>query len=70
MRKHPYMEKYTEEIKKTLQYPDKIVSDSDKGYYYKNYKYLTPPNRFILVIVKYLNGDGFMITAYLEGNIK
>ena len=71
MKRHSYMEKYIEEIKETLKSFFFIVSDSlDKGYYYKSYKYLTSPNHFILVIAKYLNGEGFVITAYLEENIK
>lgn len=61
------MEKYLEEIKETLKSPDKLdIQLSDKGYYYKRYKYLKNPNCFVLVVVKYLNGDGFVITAYLE----
>ncbi|MFH1365334.1 MAG: hypothetical protein ABIH28_02005 [archaeon] len=69
-KKHPYMEKYFEEIKETLTAPDKLINYSDKGYYYKNYKNLKAPNRFILVIVRYLNNEGFIITSYLEAKIK
>ncbi len=69
-KKHPYIEKYLEEIKQTLKNPDKILKNEDKGYYYKYYKYLKKPNRFILVIVKYLNNEGFIITTYLESKIK
>ncbi len=71
MKKHPYMEKYLEEIKETIKSPDKLIQPSeDKGYYYKNYKSLKLPNKFILVIVRYLNNHGFVITAYLQGKIK
>ncbi len=71
MRKHPYMQKYTEEIKETLKYPDKLLNKPfNKGYYYKNYKSLKLPNRFILVVVKYINEHGFIITSYLEEKIK
>ena len=50
-----------------LQTPDKIRGyPYNKGYYYKSYKYLKMPNHLVLVIVKYLNGEGFVITAYLE----
>ncbi len=69
-KKHPYIEKYIEEIKETLISPDKLMNYSEKGYYYRNYKYLKKPNYFILVIIKYLNGDGFIITSYLEERIK
>jgi len=70
IKKHPYMERYLEQIKETLIIPDKLVNYFDKGYYYKNYKSLKKPNRFILVIVKYLNNGGFIITSYLEAKIK
>ncbi len=69
-KKHPYMEKYLEEIKETLRNPDKLIHYSDKGYYYKSYKHLKKPNYFVLVIVKYLNEGGFIITSYLEERIK
>lgn len=69
---HPYMVKYLEEIKETIQKPDKIVSflSTKKAYYYKSYKYLPSPNRYVLTIIKYLNGEGFVITSYLEDKIK
>lgn len=71
LRRRPYMEKYIEEIKETLKIPDKIIkSPYNKAYYYKNYKYLKKLNNFVLVIVKFLNGEGFIITAYLEEKIK
>lgn len=67
LRRHSYMEKYFGEIKETLKFPDKLIEKSyDKGYYYKHYKYLKAPNKFVLVVVKYLNGTGFIITVYLE----
>ena len=70
-KKHPYMEKYLDEIKETLQFPDKVINRIfNKGYYYKSYKYLKQPNRFVFVIVKYLNGEGFIITSYLTAKIK
>tara|TARA_Y100000310_G_C20148889_1_gene563739 strand:+ start:185 stop:376 length:192 start_codon:yes stop_codon:yes gene_type:complete len=62
-----------EEIKETLKSPDKITSysrDKNIQYYYKQYKNLKAPNKFLLVVVKYLNGEGFIATAYLETKIK
>lgn len=71
LRRHPYMEKYFEEIQETLKKPDKLIDKPfQKGDYYKGYKYLNSPNRFVLVVVKYLNGDGFAITAHLVESIK
>lgn len=73
MEGHPYMHKYLEEIKETLQKPDKITSysfDKNVHYFYKGYKHLDKPNKFILVIAKYLNGEGYVISSYLETKIK
>ena len=73
MDEHPYMHKYIEEIKETLQKPDKITSysfDENVRYFYKSYKHLDNPNKYIIVIVKYLNGEGYVISAYLETKIK
>ncbi|NCN99316.1 hypothetical protein COU62_02200 [Candidatus Pacearchaeota archaeon CG10_big_fil_rev_8_21_14_0_10_35_219] len=73
MKKHPYMHKYLEEVKETLQKPDKITSFSlnpDIYYFYKGYKHLEKSNKFVLVIAKYLNGEGYIISTYLEKNIR
>jgi len=71
MKKHPYMNKHLEGIKETLQYPQKLLTKSfSKSYYFRYYKSLQSPNQYILVIVKYLNGTGFVITAYLTEKIK
>jgi hypothetical protein len=72
-RKHPAVAKYFGEIKETLIKPDSITeSDLNENikFYYKYYKYLESPHKYILVIVKYLNGEGFVISAYFEKNIK
>lgn len=55
MDEHAYMNKYIEEIKETLQKPDKISSYSfnpNVKYFYKGYKHLDKPNKFVLVIAK------------------
>lgn len=73
MKKHSTMANYFEEIKETLINPNAITKseiDKDVRFYYKYYKYLRVPYNYILVIVKYLNGDGFVISAYFEKNIK
>ena len=73
MDEHPYMHKYIEELKEKLQEPDKITSysfDENIKYFYKGYKHLDKPNKFVLVIAKYLNGEGYIISSYLETKIK
>ncbi len=72
-RRHPSIANYSREIKKTLQNPDTIKnSDIDENIYlyYKYYKYLKSPHKYILLVVKYLNGHGFIISAFFEKNIK
>ena len=64
------MTNYLEEIEITLTKPDKITStihDKNKTNYYKYYK---EKKQYLRVIVRYLNGKGFVITAYFVSNIK
>lgn len=64
------MERHVNEIKETISNADKIVEKPyGKGYYYKGYKYLKKPNKFVFVVVKYLNEHGYVITSYLESGI-
>ena len=65
---HAYMTSFLEEMKQTLKYPDKILSsifDEDKVNYYK---YQKKEKKFLKVIVKYLNGAGFIISSYITKN--
>ncbi len=71
--KHPNMASYLEEIKETLIKPDKITDyslDENVRYYYQFFKHINSKNKYLLVIVKYLNGEGFVIKAYFESKIK
>ena len=61
---HAYMVNCLEEIKETLAVPDKIVNsvyDDFKSNYYRYYK---NKKEYLRVIVKYLNGSGFVISSY------
>ena len=67
---HSYMVNHLERIKQTLINPDKIIGsvyDDAKTSYYKYYK---DKKRFVRVVVKYLNGEGYIITAYFVKYIK
>ncbi len=71
--KHPSMTAYLEEIKEMLVKPESITEyglDESVRYYYKYFKHIKSRNKYLLVIVKYLNGDGFVIKSYFEGRIK
>lgn len=71
--KHPYMSAYLEEMKETVCKPDAITSyslDENIRYYYRYFKHIKSRNKYLLVVIKYLNGDGFVITSYFENKIK
>ena len=68
--KHQEMANQVEQIKDTLLNPDKITTvsyDSDVHFYYRYYK-----NRkgYLFISVKYLNGEGFIITSFYTDKIK
>jgi len=68
---HPEVAPYLEDIKDTLTNPIRIVpyeTNADINYYYKYFK--QKQSQYVLVIVKYLNNHGFIITAYFVRNIR
>jgi len=71
-KKHPEVEN-EELIKETLENPVKITYynyDETVYKFYKHYKNRLYPENFLLVLVKYLNGDGFVITTYFMDKIE
>ena len=65
-KKHPEVDKY-ELMEETVSKPDKTTDydiDESVKYYYKYYKDLPSPYRFMRIIAKYLNGEGFLISAH------
>ena len=72
-KRHPAVANYFEKFKGILQSPDMIKnSNINKGIslYYKYDKNLKSPNKYFLMIVKYLNGDGFIVSVFFEKDIK
>lgn len=70
IQKHPEMTNKIEQIQETLQYPEIIVEfeyDSDVKFYYK---YCKKRKEFLFISVKYLNGEGFIITSFYTDAIK
>ena len=66
---HAYMTNYLNEIKETIQKPDKMLLSfysENKASYYKFYK---SRKEYLKVIVNYLNLEGFVITSYFVRNI-
>lgn len=68
---HKGMDKYLEDIKNTLNNPDKIVphNHGELYDYYKYYKHRKSNLKFLMVVVKYLNGKGFVLTSYFVPKI-
>ena len=72
-KRHPEIASQKEKIMETLENPDKITSsleDKDVRYYHKYYKNLSFHYKFMRVIVKYLNGGGFIISSHFVKEIK
>jgi len=66
---HAYMTNYLEEIKQTLINPDKITNSINSDTKVNYYKYYKGKRQCLKIVVNYLNGNGFVITAYFVKNI-
>ena len=67
VKRHPEIASQKEKVIETLEKPDKItgsLEDEETKYYYKYYKNLPSPYKFMRVIAKYLNGEGFIISSH------
>ena len=72
-KEHPELAAHLEDIKGTLKSPNKFVMPGFDGsirYFYKYLKNRQSRARYLLVIVKYLNAHGFIITSYFVRNIR
>lgn len=60
-----------EEIENTLKKPVKIISHEEGELYdyYNYYKTKNSNSKYLKIVVKYLNGSGFVLTAYFVRNI-
>lgn len=69
--KHPFMATYLAEIKQTLIGPQTIIAHSRGNLhdYFMFYKHKKGNLKFLQVVSKYLNGTGFVLTAYFARNI-
>jgi len=67
--KHPVMAEHEDDVKDTLQTPSEIRQskmDADVYLFYKPERV----RRWVCAVARRLNGDGFLITAYLTDAIK
>jgi len=74
IQKHPHMHLYesVERIKDTVNSPTTIRynnEDETVNYFYREYNDMDIFERYLLVSVKYLNGDGFVITSFYTNRI-
>ena len=65
------MHNHLESIQLTLQKPATIRYDEDESvlYFYREFKENESREKYLLVAVKYLNGDGFIITSFFTNKI-
>ena len=69
---HPFMQNQLENIKLVIKSPLTIrYNDWDKNvrYFYKEFKENEVSEKYLLVSVKYLNGEGFVITSFFTNKI-
>ena len=67
IKKHPEMQNSIRIIEQTIKNPQKIteyIFDSNIRFYYSYHKNRKSRAKYLRVIVKYLDGEGFIITAY------
>src|SRR3989344_7163815 len=70
--RHPHMHEQLENIKLTIQKPTTIrcyEEDEKVMFYYREFKNNQPEEKYLLVSVKYLNGEGFVITSFFTDKI-
>ncbi len=71
-RKHPMMSDYIEEMQQALKRPTAItisLADDSIHYYYFYIKNKPGTNKYLFLSVKYLNGEGFVLSSYFEDKI-
>ena len=70
---HKVMSGQLENIRSALEFPETIrQSNTDDGvkFYYKTIKDSPVRTKYLFVSVKYLNGEGFVITAFYTNKMK
>lgn len=72
IQKHSHMHESLERIKETIKNSPIIKYDEfDEKviYFYREYKDMDPRERYLFISVKYLNGNGFVITSFYTNKI-
>jgi len=66
--KHPSMKDKFAEIQKTIAEPDEIRKSKTAEDIFLYYRFFE--DKYICAVLKFLNGDGFIVTAYHTSKIK
>lgn len=61
---HPEMVGKLENIRETITLPENIIPSPRDPQVHYFFRYLKQNRNYLLVAIKYLNGDGFVITAF------
>lgn len=68
--RHPEIGNKIEGIKQTLTFPEFKIADRLDPHLWYYHTFIKEERLFLVVSVKYLNGDGFIITAFYSKNRK
>ena len=69
IQKHPHMHDPIENIKETIRNPTTIRCENNINYFYKEFKHMNSSEKYLMVSVKYLNGNGFIITSFFTNKL-
>jgi len=73
VQRHPALSNQTESIKEAIINPLVIIDSGlykNLKYYYRYDKNIRLKEKYLLILIKYLNGKGFIITSYYTERIK
>lgn len=66
---HAYMTNHLEDLKQTIMNPDKMIMSDEDESKFRYYKFYKEKGKYLRTFIKYLNGKGYVITAYFVRNI-
>lgn len=70
---HPEMNNQLDRIKETIMSPDEVIEsvhDPTILLFYKLYKETSVTEKYLLAIIKALNREGFIVTAFFTDRVK
>ncbi|MCZ7584975.1 MAG: PBECR2 nuclease fold domain-containing protein [Deltaproteobacteria bacterium] len=72
LERHPEMAGQQEKFTETLREPEAVLYDRDEEnyQYLKRFRQSPVTDKFLLLVVRHLNGDGFVITAFFVSRVR